>query len=107
MREALWLADNGVASPEVVDAVVREGLARRWRQVGPFAAAALGGAATWLKVGENLLPELSREYELTTLPRWLERRPEVLQEIRDRRDASLIEELRREAAERKGEDDAG
>ncbi|MSQ37361.1 MAG: 3-hydroxyacyl-CoA dehydrogenase family protein [Chloroflexi bacterium] len=106
MREALWLADNGVASPEVVDTVVREGLARRWRQVGPFAAAALGGAATWLKIGENLLPELSREYELTTLPRWLERRPEELREIRDRRDVSLLKELRREAAERKGEDDA-
>lgn len=102
MREALWLADNGVASPEAVDTVVREGLARRWRQVGPFAAAALGGAATWLTVGENLLPVLSREHTLATLPRWLEQDPEMLREIRDRRDVSLIEELRRE-----GDGDAG
>lgn len=99
MREALWLADNGVASPEMVDTVVREGLARRWRQVGPFTAAALGGAATWLTVGENLLPELSREQDLATLPAWLEHDGEMLRGIRDRRDAALIDEIRRERTE--------
>ena len=98
MREALWLADNGVATPETVDTVVREGLARRWSQVGPFAAAALGGAATWLTVGENLLPELSAEPDLATLPRWLEQDPARLQAIRDHRDAGLAEQLRRDDA---------
>jgi 3-hydroxybutyryl-CoA dehydrogenase len=94
VREALWLVENGVATPDVVDTVVREGLARRWRQVGPFPAAALGGAATWRQVGRNLLPELSQAHDLEGLEHWLERDPEVLSEIRERRDAALIDELR-------------
>ncbi|MFM9106704.1 MAG: 3-hydroxyacyl-CoA dehydrogenase family protein, partial [Chloroflexota bacterium] len=36
LREAVWLVENGVASPETVDQIVREGLARRWRYTGPF-----------------------------------------------------------------------
>ena len=94
VREALWLVEHGVAAPEVVDTIVREGLARRWRQVGPFAAAALGGAGTWLRVGENLLPELSQARDLAGLERWLEQDRDVLDGVRDRRDAALIGELR-------------
>jgi 3-hydroxybutyryl-CoA dehydrogenase len=107
MREALWLVDNGVASPEVVDTVVREGLARRWRRVGPFAAAALGGAGTWLKVGENLLPELSDVPDLATLPRWLEADAETLNGIRESRDRALISELLHDGADRAERGGAG
>ena len=59
LREAMWLVEKGAASPETVDLVVREGLARRWRHIGPFEAVALGGTETWSRVGANLLPELS------------------------------------------------
>jgi len=59
MHEALWIVENGVAPTVDVDTIVREGLARRRRQVGPFEAAALGGVHTWLSVGANLLPQLS------------------------------------------------
>ena len=31
LREAVWLVENGVASPATVDEIVRDGLARRWR----------------------------------------------------------------------------
>ncbi len=96
VREALWLVENGVASPETVDTVMREGLARRWRHVGPFSAAALGGVATWLQVGENLLPELSRADDLAGLDRWLEADTERLAQARDERDAALVEECQRE-----------
>src|SRR5918997_1106281 len=44
LREAVWLVENGVASPATVDEIVRDGLARRWRYTGPFQTAALGGA---------------------------------------------------------------
>jgi 3-hydroxybutyryl-CoA dehydrogenase len=71
VREALWLVEEGVASPETVDTVVREGLARRWRHVGPFETAALGGVETWLKVGANLLPELSEAQDLAGLERYV------------------------------------
>ena len=96
VREALWLVENGVAAPEVVDTIVREGLARRWRRVGPFAAAALGGAGTWLRVGENLLPELSQARDLAGLEQWLEQDREVLDAVRELRDAALIGELRQD-----------
>jgi len=93
MREAVWLAENGVASPETIDTAVREGLARRWRHVGPFAAAALGGVATWRQIGENLLPELSRAENLSGLERWLETDEAELRRLRDKRDAALADEL--------------
>jgi 3-hydroxybutyryl-CoA dehydrogenase len=59
VRECAWLVDNGVASREDVDAVVRQGLARRWRHVGPLRAIALGGIETWNRAGRNIVPELS------------------------------------------------
>lgn len=100
MREALWLADSGVAAPAEIDTIVREGLARRWRHVGPFAAAALGGAPTWLTIGANLLRELSERDDLATLPPWLIDDPDALRELRDRRDASLLAEMRSDRARR-------
>lgn len=106
MREALWLADNGVAAPTEIDTVVREGLARRWRHVGPFAAAALGGASTWVTIGENLLRELSQREDLATLPSWLIDDPVALSELRDRRDASLLAEVRSDRAPRGTRHDA-
>ena len=94
VREALWLVEEGVASPETVDTVVREGLARRWRHVGPFAVAALGGVETWLKVGENLLPELSTAADLAGLDRHVPQHdPEAAAALRDE---ALAGELYRE-----------
>ncbi len=59
VRECVWLVENGVATAEDVDLVMREGLARRWRQVGPMRAIALGGVDTWNRSGRNVVPELS------------------------------------------------
>ena len=44
---------------------MREGLARRWRHVGPLRAIALGGIDTWNRAGRNVVPELST---ITHLP---------------------------------------
>jgi 3-hydroxybutyryl-CoA dehydrogenase len=74
LREAMWLVDNGAASPETVDLVVREGLARRWRHTGPFEAVALGGTETWSRVGANLLPQLSNA---TTIDGLVEMTPKL------------------------------
>jgi len=67
VRECVWLVENGVATADDVDTVMREGLARRWRQVGPLRAIALGGVDTWNRSGRNIVPELSTASELPDL----------------------------------------
>jgi 3-hydroxybutyryl-CoA dehydrogenase len=95
LREMVWLVENGVASTDEVDEVLRHGLARRYRHVGLFQAIALGGPATWQRVGEQLLPHLSAASRLPPLEPLLPPR-ETLDEVKQRRDAALAEELRRE-----------
>jgi 3-hydroxybutyryl-CoA dehydrogenase len=67
VRECVWLVENGVATAEDVDTVMREGLARRWRRVGPLRSIALGGADTWNRAGRNIVPELSNASQLPDL----------------------------------------
>jgi 3-hydroxybutyryl-CoA dehydrogenase len=95
LRECAWLVDNGVAAPADVDLVVREGLARRWRRVGPFAAIGLGGLDTWSRSAANLVPELATGDELGDLARFVPGGDELAR-LAAGRDAALAEELRRE-----------
>jgi 3-hydroxybutyryl-CoA dehydrogenase len=67
VRECAWLVEHGVASAEDVDTVMREGLARRWRRVGPLRAIALGGVDTWNRSGRSIVPDLSNTRELPDL----------------------------------------
>jgi 3-hydroxybutyryl-CoA dehydrogenase len=94
LREALWIIDNGVATPEAVDEVVRFGNARRWEHVGPFAAAALGGIGTWQRVAGELFPVLSNAREAGDLERALWADEAELAEIAAARDAGLARDLR-------------
>ena len=98
LREAVWLVENGVASPQVVDEIVRDGLARRWRYTGPFQTAALGGAATFERIAANLWPVLSDASELHHLRQWLDETAETTRTVRDRRDDGLAADLRADRA---------
>jgi 3-hydroxybutyryl-CoA dehydrogenase len=93
LREAVWIVENGVAAPEVVDQIVREGLTRRWRYTGPFETAALGGPATFTAVAANLWPVLSDAAQLRDLARWLPNDATELQRIKAHRDAGLLRDL--------------
>jgi 3-hydroxybutyryl-CoA dehydrogenase len=95
LRECVWLVDQGVASMEDVDRVVRDGLARRWRRVGPFASIGLGGVDTWNRAGGNLLPEISTATELGDLARFVTADADEQERLRVARDAALAEELRK------------
>lgn len=64
VRECAFLVEQGVISREGVDEVVREGLARRWRHVGPLRALVLGGFDTWNALVRNIAPELSNASEI-------------------------------------------
>ena len=96
LREALWLVEHGVASPAVIDEVMRDGLARRWRLTGPFETVSLGGAATFDAVAANLFPELSAAREAKGFAPHLIDDAQALPALRDRRDEGLAAELARE-----------
>jgi 3-hydroxybutyryl-CoA dehydrogenase len=96
LREALWLVEHGVASPAVIDEVMRDGLARRWRLTGPFETVSLGGAATFDAVAANLFPELSAAREAKGFGPHLIDDAQALAALRERRDEGLAAELARE-----------
>ena len=96
LREAVWLVENGVASPGVVDEIVRDGLARRWRYTGPFETAALGGPDTFTRVANNLWPVLSNAAQVEDLGQWLIDDAGILGEIKAMRDESLLRDLERD-----------
>ena len=62
-REAMSLVDNGVASPEDVDRVVRYGFGLRLALMGPIERADLGGLDTTLAVQSYLIPKLADNLE--------------------------------------------
>jgi 3-hydroxybutyryl-CoA dehydrogenase len=95
LREALWLVRNGVVAPEDVDEIVSEGLARRWRLIGPFATMALGGPATYERVAANLFPVLGADHSAGDLSGFA-RSPEDAARIKAVRDSGLAAELRRD-----------
>ena len=100
LRECVWLRQNDVATSEQIDEIVRDGLARRWRVIGPLATAALGGPATFDAIAQRLFPVLSNAVLPPDFASQITQSREELESLRVARDAALIAELRaeREAA---------
>lgn len=94
LRECLWLVDQGIATPETIDEVMRDGLARRWRLTGPFETVGLGGAGTFDAIAENLFPLLSDATAGTGFARHVPSDPAALAALRERRDSALASDLR-------------
>lgn len=57
-REALYLVEQGIASPEDVDRVVRYGFGLRYALMGPLERADLGGLDVTYAVQQTVLPDL-------------------------------------------------
>lgn len=98
LRESLWLVQQGVASPEAIDEVMRDGLARRWRLTGPFQTVGLGGTAVFDAIAANLFPQLSAAREAAGFEPYVPSDPEALARLRARRDEVLAAESRAERA---------
>jgi 3-hydroxybutyryl-CoA dehydrogenase len=92
LRECLWLVENGVANPEQIDEVMRDGLARRWRLLGPFETVSLGGAGVFDAIADNLFPVLSNAADGHFGPH-VQRDPTALEALASRRDEGLTAEL--------------
>jgi 3-hydroxybutyryl-CoA dehydrogenase len=99
LRECLWLVENGVASSETIDEVMRDGLARRWRLTGPFETVGLGGARTFDAIAANLFPVLSDATASSGFAAHVPSDPRLLDALRERRDDALAAELRAESAD--------
>jgi 3-hydroxybutyryl-CoA dehydrogenase len=100
LRECEWLVEHGVATPQTIDEVMRDGLARRWRLTGPFETVGLGGAKTFDAIAANLFPLLSSATAGRGFERHVPSDPAVLARLRGRRDDALAAELRSERSER-------
>jgi 3-hydroxybutyryl-CoA dehydrogenase len=96
LRESLWLVEQGVATPETIDEVMRDGLARRWRLTGPFETVGLGGAATFDAIAANLFPVLSDAKSSSGFAPHVPSEPAQLAALRERRDRALAADLRAE-----------
>ncbi len=96
LRECVWLLQNNVVTPEEVDVIVSDGLARRLRLVGPLATVALGGTTTFDAIAERLFPVLSAATQSPGLEQYLDGRyaeEAHLETLREVRDLGLIAEL--------------
>ena len=67
LREAVHIVNEGAATPQDVDKVVRATLGRRYPYAVPFEVADAGGLPTFLAVSTHLLPELADNASLDSL----------------------------------------
>jgi 3-hydroxybutyryl-CoA dehydrogenase len=64
VREAFYLLEEGIASPEDIDLAITDGPGFRWAFIGPLETADFGGLDIWKSVVENLAPVLSKEVKI-------------------------------------------
>ncbi len=67
LREALWLVENGVASPKAVDDVIKTSLGRRWAVAGVFEVLELAGWDLLKEITDELMPHLASSHSSKTL----------------------------------------
>ena len=60
-REALWLVEDGVASPEDIDAAVRYGFGFRFLACGPLLQKEMSGWDVHLRAAATVYPSLCTE----------------------------------------------
>jgi 3-hydroxybutyryl-CoA dehydrogenase len=67
LREALHIVENGYATMEDVDNVMKYGLGMRYSCIGPFETVDLGGLDTFFRVASYLFADLSDAKEVNEL----------------------------------------
>jgi 3-hydroxyacyl-CoA dehydrogenase len=98
LRECVDLVERGVASAETIDELVRDGLVRSWRALGPLAAAATLDADELRGRVEAVAPTLTSALSAAALEQIARARNAQAPDARERRAASLAAELRDERA---------
>jgi len=116
LREALYIVQEGIATPEAVDATVRYSLGRRYGVTGPLESADLGGLDIFQNISGYLYKDLcndpvSSPLLAETVARgdlgaktgkgfydWTS--PEVLGKLKKQREAVLIDWLQKDKNEK-------
>lgn len=111
LREALYIVEQGIATPEAVDATVRYSLGRRLGVTGPLESADLGGLDIFQNIAAYLFADLCNDLNSPPLladpvargdlgaktgKGFYEWSPEVLADLKSRREAVLIEWLQKD-----------
>jgi 3-hydroxybutyryl-CoA dehydrogenase len=65
LREALWLVENGIASPQDVDMAIKNSIGRRWAVAGVFEIFEIAGWDLLLALASGLLPHLASSPEVS------------------------------------------
>jgi 3-hydroxyacyl-CoA dehydrogenase len=63
IREALTLVEQGLTTPEQVDAAITDCLGLRWAAIGPMRSTDLAGIRTAVAVARQLYPQLSNVHD--------------------------------------------
>lgn len=61
LREAFHIINEGIATPEAIDDIIKYSLGRRWSLVGPVASADLGGLDVFKNISAYLYDDLAAE----------------------------------------------
>ena len=64
LREALAMVEDGVITPENIDAVMKYGLGFRWAVLGPLETVDFGGIDIFYHIAEYLIPDLCDSHEI-------------------------------------------
>lgn len=64
LREALWMVQRGVATPEDVDTVIKNSIGRRWAVAGVFEIFDLGGWDVVTSAASSIIADLESSSEL-------------------------------------------
>ena len=121
MREAVALVRDGVATPEDVDAIVKYGYALRLPAVGPLEMVDLVGLEIYETIATYLWPDLDCSKEPTVLRELLAKgakgmvagqgfyrwTPETIEALLRARDAEIVRQVKRLAAEERERPDGG
>lgn len=67
LREALSIVDNGIASAEDVDTVIKSSIGRRWAAAGVFEVFDIAGWDVIINVTRNLLADIESSRDLSPL----------------------------------------
>ena len=116
LREALWLVENEVASPEDVDKAISAGLGRRWATAGVLQVLEVAGWDLISRVASDVFPHLSNADDPSLLREMVERgesgvksgkgffdwTPEKAEELRRRIAKGLVEIDRLDSGGAKG-----